>query len=248
MTNALVLLSGGQDSTTCLLDTLSLAYDEVSAVSFDYGQRHRVELGQARHILDVLRSRTGRALPHYVLQVPALRDLADAALTSPDIAVEATATSGAGNEYAARHGLPSTFVPARNAMLLATAAALAAKLDAPTIVTGICEADDAGYPDCREAFRLPMEAALRAALDWPELELAAPLMNRTKAETWKLAWQAAGEWGIELVRQATHTCYEGERRELHDYGYGCDRCPACHTRAAGWREFVAHEFNAGALA
>lgn len=237
--DAVVLFSGGQDSTTCLLWALELGgFDAVHPVSFDYGQRHRVELEQAGSILAALRGsyaqlRAGRSLP-----LPALSELASAALTSPEIAVEDEASPAGGNRYAAERSLPSTFVPGRNTILIGTAAALAAKLDAPHLITGICAMDRAGYPDCRAEFASSLEATLRIGLDWPQLTLHTPLLFATKAQTWELAEQAAGRWGVELVRELSHTCYQGVRELEHPWGYGCAECPACETRAAGWNEFI----------
>jgi 7-cyano-7-deazaguanine synthase len=238
--DALVLFSGGQDSTTCLLWALDRHFDAVHAVSFDYGQRHRVELDQAQHIMelvsDVYRSTD---ISYHVLPVPALSELAGAALTASDIAVEAEASPDGGNAYAAERGLPSTFVPGRNAILLSTAAALAAKLGTRHIVTGICAMDRAGYPDCRAEFAAAMESALRLALDWVPLTLHTPLLYLSKARTWALAEEVAGDWGVELVRRQSHTCYEGDRSVLHPWGYGCADCPACQTRAEGWQQYQA---------
>jgi len=223
---ALVLLSGGQDSSTCLYWALTY-FTRVQAVAFDYGQRHRVELDQAA----LIAQRAG--VPFEILTVPALSEIGGAALTSDSINVAADAT-GSGNAYAERHGLPSTFVPARNAILLATAAALAARAGLNTIVTGVCEADDAGYPDCRAAFVGALEAALRLALDDPELTIAAPLLRANKALTFKLA-DELGCLGDVLA--LSHTCYEGDRSLNHDWGYGCGECPACLTRAAGFEAY-----------
>lgn len=227
--NAVVLLSGGQDSTTCLAWALA-RYRRVATVSFDYGQRHRVELDIARTIsLD-----TGATM-HAELEVPALGQIGAAALTNDDIAVAADA-DGTGNEYAATHDLPSTFVPARNAILLATAAAFAAPNGYTHLVTGVCEADDAGYPDCRAVFIDAMEGALRAALDEPAFTIAAPLLHLDKARTFALA----DELGVlDVVVDRSHTCYEGDRSKRHPWGYGCGECPACLTRADGWNTYQA---------
>lgn len=224
--NAVVLLSGGQDSTTCLYWALD-TYADVAAVSFDYGQRHRVELNVAATVAE------SADVPHVILDVPALAQIGAAALTNDDIAVNADAT-GTGNEYAADHDLPSTFVPARNAILLATAAAWAAPNDARHIVTGVCEADDAGYPDCRGPFIASMEDAIRAALGDESFTIAAPLLHLDKARTFKLAHDLDV---LSIVVNQTHTCYEGVRVE-HPWGFGCGECPACHTRASGYAQFL----------
>jgi 7-cyano-7-deazaguanine synthase len=235
-----VLLSGGQDSTTCLLWALSQPqFTDVHAVSFDYGQRHRVELDQVDAILDRVEDRTGRAIAHHLLAIPALAQLAGASLTSDAIPTEHEATEAGGNAYAATRGLPSSFVPGRNTILVGTAAALAGQLDAQHIVCGICAMDRAGYPDCRAEYAAALETALRIGLDWPELSLHTPLLWATKADTWRIAADVAGDWGVQLVRVESHTCYEGDREQLHSWGFGCGECPACQTRQAGWFDYIA---------
>jgi 7-cyano-7-deazaguanine synthase len=238
MNDALVLFSGGQDSTTCLLWALD-RFDAVHAVSFDYGQRHHVELEQGARIIGTLAEAHKRELSYHVLAIPALSDLAGAALTASDIEVEAEASPEGVNRYAALRGLPSTFVPGRNLILLSTAAALAAKLDARHLVTGICAMDRAGYPDCRFEFAVAMEATLKLGLDWDGLMLHTPLMWLSKAETWRLAEEVGGTQGVELIRKLSHTCYQGDRSVEHAWGYGCGKCPACETRAEGWAEYQA---------
>ncbi|GAA4225813.1 7-cyano-7-deazaguanine synthase QueC [Actinomadura meridiana] len=224
---ALVSLSGGQDSGTCLFWALS-EYDEVEAVSFDYGQRHRVELDCASR----LASRAG--VRHTVLELgPAFRQMGGSSLIDESIDSRFDAT-GTGNDYAARHGLPSSFVPGRNVVLLGYGAALAATRGAHTLVTGVCSTDDAGYPDCRIDFVRSYELALRQALDEPAFRIEAPLLDLTKAETWGLAQRLRC---LDEIVEHTHTCYHGDRSTLFDWGYGCGRCPSCTTRAAGWQQF-----------
>lgn len=224
--NAVVLLSGGQDSTTCLYWALD-TFNEVHAISFNYGQRHIVELDVAARIA------ADAGVPHITLDVPALSQIGAAALTNEAIDVAADA-NGTGNEYAADHDLPSTFVPARNAILLTTAAAWAAPNDVRYIVTGVCEADDAGYPDCRAPFIEAIEHAIRAALDDDAFTIAAPLLDLDKARTFALAERLDV---LRVVVNETHTCYEGNRTR-HPWGFGCGTCPACHTRAAGYAAFL----------
>lgn len=225
---ALVLFSGGQDSMTCLAWARA-HYSRVAAVSFDYGQRHRVELAATPGLA------AGFGVPHTQLDVPALKQIGAAALTNPGIDVAADA-AGTGNVYAEKHGLPSTFVPARNAVLLSTAAALGAPHGYMHLVTGICEADDAGYPDCRAGFASDMELALQAALDDDDddLQVVAPLLYLDKARTFALAEQLGVLYD---VIESSHTCYEGERGIRWAWGYGCGECPACKTRAAGFEEY-----------
>lgn len=225
--SAVVLLSGGQDSYTCLAWAQRSFTQGVHAVSFDYDQRHIVELEQAADLA------IGAGVPHTVLKVPALAQLGGAALTSPNVSVAADA-AGTGNAYAEAHGLPSTFVPARNVLFMGTAAAYAAQVGARAIVAGVCEADEAGYPDCRSVFVNDMEKALRWALDDPEFTIAAPLLTLDKARTFALAEKLGV---LRTVIERTHTCYEGEHDTMHPWGYGCGACPACETRAKGYEVF-----------
>lgn len=227
---AVVLLSGGQDSTTCLFWALAQDdLDVVAALSFDYGQRHRVELTlaaeRAAHV----------GLDHVVLPVEALRILAGGSLTNTLVAnTRAGAPAPAG--WHAEHKLPPSFVPGRNALFLSLAAAYAVPRDIDTIVAGVCQQDRAGYPDCRYEFVDAIAKALRVGLDAPGLTIIAPLLYATKAETWGLA----SDLGVldEIVFN-THTCYEGNRTDLHSWGYGCGECGACVERARGYDEFMA---------
>lgn len=231
---AVVALSGGQDSGTCLFYARE-AYDDIHAVSFDYGQRHRIELECAEALADLA------GCPHTVLDIAALAQLGDAALTSSKIGVAADA-SGTGNTHAEKHDLPSTFVPGRNVILLGLAAAYAVPRGLGTVVTGVCQMDDAGYPDCRAVFLDSFEATLNLALGAtpgsPLVMFDAPLMDRDKADTWELA---AEHGVVDTIVKLTHTCYEGDHDHLHEWGYGCGECPACETRANGWIEFVARQ-------
>lgn len=226
---AVVLLSGGQDSTTCLAWALDKFPNGVQAVSFDYGQRHAVELVVARKIAE------NAGVRHTVLTVPALREIGAASLTNASIPSEMDAV-GTGNVYAAEHNLPSSFVPGRNAIFISTAMAFAAPLGIYNLVTGVCEADDAGYPDCRGVFIESMEATLRLALDDSRITIFAPLLTLDKARTFQLAYDlgALGD-----VLELSHTCYNGEHDTWHEWGFGCGECPACETRAKGWAEFRA---------
>lgn len=225
---AAVLFSGGQDSTTCLAWALD-RYAEVEAVGFDYGQRHRVEMEQAERIAVRL------GVTYTRVPIPALRLAGAASLTSDDIP-SAVNARGTGNTYAEEHGLPSSFVPGRNAVLLATAVAVMVPRGCWTLVTGVCEADDAGYPDCRGAFVDHMEEALRSALDDSRLTIETPLLMLDKARTFAMARDLGV---LDVVLELSHTCYEGDRSVRHDWGYGCGECPACQTRAAGWATFSA---------
>jgi len=238
--SAVVLFSGGQDSTTCLVQALRTWRPEnVHAVAFNYGQRHKTELMCATDIA----YRLGIGHHLHVLNVEALSELGGAALTNPDIPVSTDAT-GTGNIYAEQHGLPSTFVPGRNMVFLSLATALAAEVGARHVVTGVCEADRAGYPDCRPEFVSAAELALRQALGTEDLLLIAPLLYLTKAATFALA---ADLDALDLIVNETSTCYNGvniashddEQEQLYPWGWGCGECGACAERAAGWSKYCA---------
>lgn len=224
-----VLHSGGQDSTTCLAWSIDqYGPEQVHPLIVNYGQRHAVELEQARIIVDhLLPGRTAREV-----DLAVLRDLGATALTSDNIEVNTNA-AGTGNQYAADHDLPSTFVPGRNLLFLTTAAAYGATLGAYRIVTGVCAADEAGYPDCRPQFIADASLAITSALD-ERVTIEAPLLYRTKAETFQLA-QDLGI--LDLVLEETHTCYHGNRDQRHPWGYGCGTCGSCQERAAGWNTY-----------
>lgn len=231
MNRAVVLHSGGQDSTTCLGWAIEeWGRDSIWTVSFDYGQRHRVETQQADVICDELGIPPERRARY---TIEALAQLAGAALTNRDIEVNVNA-QGSGNVFAEEHDLPSTFVPGRNVLFLTLALAYGAKRGIYDLVTGVCETDRAGYPDCRQEFVGAIEETLRIALDEPAVTIHAPLLQRSKAETFQLAQ----ELGIlELVLEETHTCYHGDRSHRFDWGYGCGDCGACIERRDGWESY-----------
>jgi 7-cyano-7-deazaguanine synthase len=226
--SALVLFSGGQDSTVCLVWALQ-RYDRVETIGFDYGQRHAIELTQrwiVRQRLALVAEFEPRLGEDTVLTLPALAAISDTALTrDTEIAFAAT-------------GLPTTFVPGRNLLFLTYAAALAYRRGIGTLVGGMCETDFSGYPDCRRATIDALEQALTFGLD-TRIEIETPLMQIDKAATWALADEIGGSALVELIIEDTHTCYRGMREERHAWGYGCGSCPACDLRAKGfeaWRE------------
>ncbi|MDB5571420.1 MAG: 7-cyano-7-deazaguanine synthase [Hyphomicrobiales bacterium] len=224
---ALVLFSGGQDSTTCLAWALE-RYERVETIGFDYGQRHAVELECRTDVLAQVREtfpRWGARLGEdHMLRIDALAAVSQTSLTQ-DIAFQMQAD-----------GLPNSFVPGRNIIFLTFAAALAYRRGLKRIVTGVCETDYSGYPDCRDDTIKALQVALSLGLD-RRLVLETPLMWIDKAQTWALAHELGAEPLVELIRTATHTCYAGERSHLHDWGYGCGACPACELREAGWRQW-----------
>lgn len=227
--SALVLFSGGQDSATCLAWALE-RYSRVETVGFDYGQRHAVEMEarlEVRAGVAALRTEWAARLgPDHVVDLTGYGRIAESALTA-ERAIELDA-----------RGLPTTFVPGRNLVFLTVAAALADRRGLDVLVGGMCETDYSGYPDCRRDTIEAMARALSLGLDKPVL-IETPLMALTKAETWALAERIGGAALVELIVEASHTCYRGDRDQRHAWGYGCGDCPACELRAAGYGEWVA---------
>ena len=226
---ALVLFSGGQDSTTCLAWALQ-RYARVETLGFDYGQRHAVELTVRPNILQAIRtldsSWATRLGEDHMLDLSVLGDVSETALTrDSEITMQAD-------------GLPNTFVPGRNLLFLTMAAALAYRRGIRVLVGGMCETDYSGYPDCRDETLRALQSALRLGMN-TELTIETPLMWLDKAATWQLADQLGGIALIDLIRTETHTCYLGERHQLHEWGYGCGHCPACELRAKGYETYKA---------
>ena len=226
---ALVLFSGGQDSTVCLAWALA-RFSHVETVGFDYGQRHAVEL-EARvavreAMIDAFPHWSARLGQDWALDIHAFGAIGDTALTQ-DRAIEMT-----------HRGLPSTYVPGRNLVFLTYAAAIADRRGLASLVGGMCETDYSGYPDCRRATLDAMESALNLGME-RDFVILTPLMTRTKAQTWAAAKQLGGEALVDIVIDHSHTCYLGVRDDRHDWGFGCGTCPACDLRARGWNEWVA---------
>ncbi len=213
MKKAVVVFSGGQDSTTCLVQALK-EFDEVHAITFDYGQRHKLEIEVAQAL-----SKKLDVAAHKVLDVGLLNELAISSLTRDDIPV---------SHELQENGLPNSFVPGRNILFLTLAGIYAYQIGAQTVITGVCETDFSGYPDCRDEFVKAMNSALVKGMD-RDLEIRTPLMWLNKAETWALADQNDA---LELVRNETLTCYNGI------IGDGCGDCPACDLRKAGLDDYL----------
>ena len=228
---ALVLFSGGQDSTVCLAWALA-RYERVETIGFDYGQRHRVELEARTKILDLLRQAfpdwAGRLGPDRVLKLPALGEISETALTR-DKEIEVSKT-----------GLPSTFVPGRNLLFFSYAAALAWRRGISTLVGGMCETDYSGYPDCRNETLQTLARAISLGIDRP-IRIETPLMYVDKAGTWAMTQELGGAALVDLVTEETHTCYVGIRTRRHPWGYGCGHCPACALRAKGWQAWQGNQ-------
>lgn len=223
------MFSGGQDSTTCLAHALS-KYDRVETLGFDYGQRHSVELQARLTVLQQLRTQFPQWAPKlgedHVLSLDVLKQIGGSSLTE-DVAFAMQAD-----------GLPNTFVPGRNLLFLTLAGALAYRRGLQVLVTGVCETDFSGYPDCRDDTMKAMQLALNLGLE-RRLRIETPLMWVDKAATWQMAQDLGGDALVQLIVQDTHTCYEGTRDVLHAWGHGCGHCPACDLRAKGWQRWRA---------
>ncbi len=226
---ALVLFSGGQDSSIALIWALK-RFAGVETVGFDYGQRHAIELGARQSVARETRA----AFPDWASKLGAdhkvsargLKDIGDTAMTADHEIV-----MGEDN-------LPTTFVPGRNLVFLSLAAGLAYRLGIGVLVAGMCETDFSGYPDCRERALTAQMDAIRLGMDC-DISLETPLMKLTKAASWRLAEAEGGEAAVALINEHSHSCYQGVRSQRHDWGYGCGTCPACELRAKGWAEYKA---------
>ncbi len=230
-TTALVLFSGGQDSTTCLALALS-KYERVEIIAFDYRQRHHVELACRLNVLRELRAQFpdwAKRLGHnHLLDLGVLGEVSDTSLTR-DTAFKME-----------QSGLPNTFVPGRNLLFLTLAAAVAYRRDLQVIVTGVCETDFSGYPDCRDDTMKAMQLALSLGMDKRFL-IETPLMWIDKAATWRMARDLGGQQLVNLIIEHTHTCYLGDRTHRRAWGYGCGSCPACELRERGYARFMASQ-------
>ncbi|MFO7483692.1 7-cyano-7-deazaguanine synthase QueC [Oceanibaculum nanhaiense] len=227
--SALVLFSGGQDSTACLAWALD-RFERVETVGFDYGQRHRVELECRHTVRDAIASGfpawAGKLGEDHLLPLDVLKSISDTALT------------GEGEIAFQENGLPNTFVPGRNLLFFTFAAAIAYRRGMKHLVGGMCETDYSGYPDCRDDTLKALQVALSLGMD-KRLVIHTPLMWIDKAETWRLTERLGGPALVEIVRELTHSCYLGDRTQTHDWGHGCGSCPACDLRAEGWRRYRA---------
>lgn len=226
---ALVLFSGGQDSTTCLAWALD-RYRRVETIGFDYGQRHAVELTCRAPIREAMRAMSPRWAERlgddHLLDASMIAAISETAMTS-DAAIECDAA-----------GLPTTFVPGRNLLFLVLAGAVAARRNLTILVGGMCETDFSGYPDCRDDTIKAMQLALNLGMD-RRFAVETPLMWLDKAATWKLAETLGGRRFVDLIRDDTHTCYLGDHVTRHPWGLGCGTCPACALRARGYQRYLA---------
>jgi 7-cyano-7-deazaguanine synthase len=203
-------------------------YAKVETIGFDYGQRHAVELTVRPAILQKIRSLApgwdGKLAEDHMIDLSLIGKISDTALTR-DVAIAMQ-----------DNGLPNTFVPGRNLLFMMVAATLAYRRGLDVLVGGMCETDFSGYPDCRDDTMKALQVALNLGMA-TRLKVETPLMWIDKAQTWELARELGGAALVELIRAETHTCYLGERGTLHDWGYGCGKCPACELRANGYRIF-----------
>ena len=227
--SALVLFSGGQDSTTCLAHALK-SYERVETIAFDYRQRHHVELEARLKVLAEIRRQFPQWAPRlgqdHVLDLAVLGEVSETSLTR-ETAFQMESS-----------GLPNTFVPGRNLLFMTLAAAVAYRRDLQVIVTGVCETDFSGYPDCRDDTMKAMQLALSLGMDKRYL-IETPLMWIDKADTWRMAESLGGKALVDLIVEHTHTCYLGDRTHRQPWGYGCGSCPACELRARGWERYRA---------
>lgn len=228
---ALVLFSGGQDSTTCLAWALD-QYAKVETVGFDYQQRHAVELDCRLNVLQEIRQRVpvwGDKLGEdHLINISVLSEISDTALTREvEIAL-------------GENGLPTTFVPGRNLVFLTFAGIVAYRRGSKHLIAGMCETDYSGYPDCRDDTLKAFQAVMNLGME-TRFVIHTPLMWIDKAKTWSLAEKLGGKELVDLIIEETHTCYLGNRDKKHSWGYGCGTCPACELRAKGWEIYSQKE-------
>ena len=224
--DAIVLFSGGQDSTTCLTWALE-RFERIETVGFDYGQRHRIELDTRPVILEAIRNGFPRWASKlgvdHMIDLSVLGQVSETSLTR-DVEISMQ-----------QNGLPNTFVPGRNLLFMTFAATIAYRRGAKHIVTGVCETDFSGYPDCRDDTMKALQLTLNLGMD-TRFVIHTPLMWIDKAETWRLSRDLGGDALVDLIREESHTCYQGDRTP-HEWGRGCGICPACDLRAKGYLRF-----------
>lgn len=218
MSKSIVVLSGGQDSVTCF-GMAKRDTNLIGAISFNYNQRHAVELEAAADLCKRME------VEHKVIDLGFLSDLVTSALTNDSMEV--------GEAHPRLQNLPASFVPCRNALFLTLAHAYAQEKGADRIYTGVCQTDFSGYPDCRASFVELLAVALNTGYE-SEIQIITPLMHITKGATFALAEEVGF---LDEVIENSHTCYEGDHETLHEWGYGCGECPACKLRAKGWEAF-----------
>ena len=230
MSKALVVFSGGQDSSTCLYYALK-KYDKVATIGFNYGQRHDVEMKCRLEFLEDLKAFDKELYKKYegdrVVDMLSFKDLTDSALTKDH------------EDYVMNeeNHLPTSFVPGRNLIFMCYAASYAYTIKADTVITGVGQADYSGYPDCRDNTMKALERAVNLGME-SNLKFETPLMFKSKAQTFYLGYELGGMDFVKLIVEKTHTCYEGQHDKLHAWGYGCGECPSCKLRKKGYEEFL----------
>jgi len=225
---ALVLFSGGQDSATCLAWALE-KFNRVETIGFDYGQRHSVELTCRLPILEEFKKQNSewkaKLGDDHLIDLNVLGQISQTSLTKP-VEIEIS-----------EQGLPNTFVPGRNLMFLTLSASIAYRRGIKNLVTGVCETDYSGYPDCRDDAIKAMQVVLNLGME-TRFVLHTPLMWIDKASTWDMAEKIGGSGLIEVMKEFTHTCYNGNRSNRLEWGYGCNECPSCELRGVGYQKFI----------
>ncbi len=220
--SALIVFSGGQDSTTCLGWAKS-RFGHIETLTFDYGQKHRVEIYQAKKIAKLLK------VNNHVLSIDAFSQLNDSALIDGSLDISST--------HQTKPNLPASFVPNRNAIFFTLAHAYAQKQNIKNIIIGINQTDYSGYPDCRQNFIESLELSLNLGSD-SDIKFHSPLLHLSKAETFKMSKK---EGVLDIVLDESHTCYNGDHNSKNDWGYGCGECPACILRAKGWKIYCSQD-------
>ncbi len=225
---ALVLFSGGQDSTICLAYALK-HYHYVETIGFDYGQNHKIELTARQDVLQSIRTQFPEWAQHlkedHLLYLPALSQIGGNSL------VETNNLNA--DQLSHQNHLPDSFVPARNVLFLTYAAALAYRRSLDVLIGGMCETDFSGYPDCRRDSLDSLETTLDKSMQRP-ISIITPLMFLDKSQSWEMAQKQGGDKFIDLIIKKTHSCYQGNHTDLHEWGYGCNTCPACQLRKQGF--------------
>ncbi len=225
---SIVLFSGGQDSSACLIWALT-KFKEVQTIGFDYGQRHNIELKCRKKILKNIKliedDFYGGLSNDFIINLKEIKNLTKSSLLNSD------------NIEIMENGLPNSFVPGRNLIFLNYAAIISYQNNIQNIIGGMCETDFSGYPDCRNNTIQSMEKSLSLGMD-ENFKIQTPLMYKSKKEIWDLIYTLGGEDLINITVEDSHTCYKGDRSKRYSWGYGCNSCPACELRAKGWNEFT----------
>ena len=230
MNRSLLLFSGGQDSTTALAWCLK-KFDEVHLITFNYNQRHLVEISASKKIIKKINNSfnawNGKIKNSFIYKFNDINKLNNNSLTSK-LAIKNNNNN---------NKLPNTFVPGRNILFYVVSAAYAYNKDINNIVSGVCETDYSGYPDCRNETIRSLEKSINLGME-KKFKLHTPLMKKNKADIWKMSYELGGLDYIKLIIKYTHTCYRGNRKNFHEWGYGCNNCPACKLRSNGWSNFL----------